>query len=750
MIGRGAYVGTGVQIGDNVKLQNYALVYEPAELGDGVFVGPAAVLTNDHYPRSVDPEGNQKRGGDWEAVGVTVAEGASLGARSVCVAPVRIGRWAMVAAGAVVTKDVPDFGLVVGVPARRVGWVGRSGVKLVERTASRESGSARRRVPARRGGRRARGTHRQGGLSDGSRHVPPRPRARTLGANTLGGGHKPTESVGSDSSVTRAEPVRSRFLTRTWSFAVQTPRLSDTRLVGIARWATNRMAHVKNPVLAERVLGVASHRIQDSRTRADVLTEAAEARLGLGYPPRHLTQAYAAVLVCADEHHKAGRRKAAAASAAKALILAFHRVAHLDGTTSPLATDPARFTAPMRRSRTLRALRAPRGRSAPAAAPPEGRPLRLLFVHSGNDNFLPTVMDRYRQRPDTEVRVLNTAADPVTAPLAKGMGRMIACGLGSGREVTPTGRKRLCVRFSTGRTSCSSTGAPRWRSGDADRPTGRQGDCPAAQLRGVQPLAPPGRLLPRRRPGVRQRTPAGSGRCHAPPAAGAGRTGHACHRQRGRPHPLRPPEGARSTLHPRPRRRRPGRQGSPLGPGGAARPATEGRPLPAAPDRRPDEPGRRSCPRPLSRGVRRGVGPTGRGRGRDMSGHTDDVPAELTEVGLILSTSIRESWHLGLVEGAASGAVPVVRDWPFFADKPHGAHSLFPCDWVVSTPEEAAERILAVNDTEESWLKAGHEASEVAISSWDWGTVGPLYDQLLPVAESVGVPAQRTQRTPVE
>lgn len=133
IVGRGAYVGTGVQIGDNVKLQNYALVYEPAVLGDGVFVGPAAVLTNDHNPRSVDPEGRLKRGGDWEAVGVIVAEGASLGARSVCVAPVRIGRWAMVAAGAVVTRDVPDFALVAGVPARRIGWVGRSGVRLVER-----------------------------------------------------------------------------------------------------------------------------------------------------------------------------------------------------------------------------------------------------------------------------------------------------------------------------------------------------------------------------------------------------------------------------------------------------------------------------------------------------------------------------------------------------------------------------------------------------------------------------------------
>ena len=133
VVGRGAYIGAGVRIGDNVKLQNHALVYEPAELGDGVFIGPAVVLTNDQYPRAVDPEGRPKRGGDWKPVGVLVATGASLGARSVCVAPVRIGRWAMVAAGAVVTKDVPDFALVAGVPARRTGWVGRAGVRLVER-----------------------------------------------------------------------------------------------------------------------------------------------------------------------------------------------------------------------------------------------------------------------------------------------------------------------------------------------------------------------------------------------------------------------------------------------------------------------------------------------------------------------------------------------------------------------------------------------------------------------------------------
>jgi acetyltransferase-like isoleucine patch superfamily enzyme len=130
VVGRGAYVGTGVRIGDNCKLQNYALVYEPAELEDGVFIGPAVVLTNDLYPRAITPDGGLKSADDWHAVGVTVRRGASIGARSVCVAPVTVGRWALVAAGSVVVKDVPDFALMAGVPARRLGWVGRAGVPL--------------------------------------------------------------------------------------------------------------------------------------------------------------------------------------------------------------------------------------------------------------------------------------------------------------------------------------------------------------------------------------------------------------------------------------------------------------------------------------------------------------------------------------------------------------------------------------------------------------------------------------------
>ncbi len=132
IISRGAYVGPGVVVGDRSKIKDNALVYEPAVLETGVFVGPAVVLTNDGYPRAVNPDLSLKSADDWAMVGVTIREGAAIGARAVCVAPVTIGRWALVAAGAVVVADVPDFALVAGVPARQLGWVGHAGQRLTE------------------------------------------------------------------------------------------------------------------------------------------------------------------------------------------------------------------------------------------------------------------------------------------------------------------------------------------------------------------------------------------------------------------------------------------------------------------------------------------------------------------------------------------------------------------------------------------------------------------------------------------
>jgi acetyltransferase-like isoleucine patch superfamily enzyme len=130
IIGSGAYIGSGVRIGARSKIQNYALVYEPAVIGKGVFIGPAVILTNDRYPRALNLDLTQKSVQDWDAVGVVVEDGASIGARSVCIAPIKIGRWSMIGAGSTVTRDVPAHALVVGNPAKQIGWVGRSGMKL--------------------------------------------------------------------------------------------------------------------------------------------------------------------------------------------------------------------------------------------------------------------------------------------------------------------------------------------------------------------------------------------------------------------------------------------------------------------------------------------------------------------------------------------------------------------------------------------------------------------------------------------
>jgi UDP-2-acetamido-3-amino-2,3-dideoxy-glucuronate N-acetyltransferase len=137
VLGRGAFIDSGVVLGDRVKVQNYALVYAPARVEDGVFIGPAVVLTNDLYPRAVNPDGTTKTADDWHAVGVTLREGCAIGARSVLLPGIIVRSWAMVAAGSVVTRDVRDFALVAGVPARERGWVGRAGRPLEATAAGR-------------------------------------------------------------------------------------------------------------------------------------------------------------------------------------------------------------------------------------------------------------------------------------------------------------------------------------------------------------------------------------------------------------------------------------------------------------------------------------------------------------------------------------------------------------------------------------------------------------------------------------
>ncbi|MFG2419610.1 glycosyltransferase [Streptomyces sp. NPDC048448] len=509
------------------------------------------------------------------------------------------------------------------------------------------------------------------------------------------------------------------------------PRIPAEQLIGLARPVSSGLARAGAPVLGARLLNVLAHRVPERRLKADLLAEAAELELSHGLTPRRLRAAYAAELACADALSKQGNKAAATASAAKALMLAFHRVPHLDGLTSPLAEDPRGFTAALHRSRALRAVTKPRGRTEPAAPSPADRPLRLLIVNRANANFLPLITDWYERHPDVEVRTLDLAADPDLAPLAKGLGRIMARAVGSqaayGRAVEQALRPHLDWADTVFVDWCSLGAAfvtlvdpgttrviVRLHSFEAFSywphimDFSRVDDLVfvGAHVRDLTTAAVP-RLLAEDAPRLSvvpnamelfsYRRPKHPDARFTLGLVGIGQI-------------AKDPRWAVEVL--RLLRRHDDRYRLLLVGGDLN---TESGPAVRLYHDR------------LERDLAK-LEPSGAVR---RVGQTDDVPGVLEEIGTILSTSVRESFHCALVEGAASGAVPVVRDWPFFADADNGARTLFPPEWVVGTPEEAARRILEVTATEETWLKAGEAAAEHALSRWDWTVVRGDVDRLL-------------------
>ena len=129
-LGQNVNIGNNVKIGNGVRIQNNVSVYEGVELEDNVFCGPSCVFTNVTVPRAHYPVHGQYKE-------TLIKEGASLGANCTIVCGHTVGRGAMIAAGAVVTKDVPDFALMAGVPARQIGTVNEQG-EIVERVKNEE------------------------------------------------------------------------------------------------------------------------------------------------------------------------------------------------------------------------------------------------------------------------------------------------------------------------------------------------------------------------------------------------------------------------------------------------------------------------------------------------------------------------------------------------------------------------------------------------------------------------------------
>jgi len=122
-LGQNVFIGNKVVIGDNCKIQNNVSVYDTVTLEEGVFCGPSAVFTNVFNPRALVERKSEYRN-------TLVKKGASLGANCTIVCGITIGEYAFIGAGAVVNHDVPEYALMVGVPARQIGWISRYGERL--------------------------------------------------------------------------------------------------------------------------------------------------------------------------------------------------------------------------------------------------------------------------------------------------------------------------------------------------------------------------------------------------------------------------------------------------------------------------------------------------------------------------------------------------------------------------------------------------------------------------------------------
>lgn len=130
IVGKNVYIDTNTKIGDNVKIQNNVSIYNHTIIEDGVFIGPHCVFTNDKNPRAINIDDSIKDGSDWNHGTTIIKHGASIGAQSVLLPDITIGEYALVGAGSVVTKNVPEYALVFGNPATIKGFVCKCGLKI--------------------------------------------------------------------------------------------------------------------------------------------------------------------------------------------------------------------------------------------------------------------------------------------------------------------------------------------------------------------------------------------------------------------------------------------------------------------------------------------------------------------------------------------------------------------------------------------------------------------------------------------
>lgn len=509
------------------------------------------------------------------------------------------------------------------------------------------------------------------------------------------------------------------------------PRVPDALRLRLARVVLRDLAdrghRAEVTRLAQRLLSTTDDRL----ARANLLGDLIADDLGSGRDPILLREAVTAEFELSNERWQRDERSGAAGSFMQATRIAFHRAAHFDSVSSPLAADPVAFTEPLRHSAIYRIITAEHGRERPAQPGGDGV-TRVLVAHHDNPTFLGEVLDSLN-RDDVEIIVTDPGELGSTGNWTRNPDALLrSLSLGDGRAeklaeenlrplfdwadvifvewCTPLawaftlidpGTTRIVVRLhsfeafsiwphlvdysridalvfvSEHLKDLVETAVPRLRTAATERLVIPNG----VNLRGF----------------VADKT--GEARFNL------GLVGLS--------------SVAKDVLWAFDVVRR-------------LRAVDERFRLHLVGADLPDPSAAQSAAaRRYSAAYQREVAELEAAGAVVRLGQLDDVGAALREIGVILSTSVRESQHLGLLEGAASGAVPVVRDWPFFAGMAHGPRTLFPAEWVVDTPEEAAERIIAVTADQDEWRRLGAEASAVAIERFDISTHHVDFQKLL-------------------
>ncbi len=523
--------------------------------------------------------------------------------------------------------------------------------------------------------------------------------------------------------------AHSRVAARLWTATVSAPGLPDSVRVELADRVHSSLIDAGLSALAARLSHNVLRRIKRGRLRSDLLLRYTNAQIRFGTPPG-LTAAAAAELEFADKSLAKGDIPGSVASVQAVQRLLFDRRLHFDRLTSPLAEDAGRFLAAWHDSTAVQALSAPRGRSEAAAPPLPGRPVRILLATYGNHGFIEPIQRHFDEMPGVEMRFFDPTGDASGIALMsnqRSMAEHILSGQSAyGDKVAAWLQPQvewadvvfvdwcaaLAVLFSMidpGPTRI----VVRLHSFEAFTAWPHLVDFSRVDdvifvsdhLRDLVTAAVPGLT-------------SGGSRLHVIDNA-MDLQRFACEKDPDARFTLavvgikavaKDPRWAVDVL----RRLRTQDDRYRLVLFGSDLNAD------ASEDARRYADLLHSDIADLeSSGV------------VSRPGHVSDMPDALSDVGVVVSSSVRESFHCGLVEGAASGAVPVVRDWPFFAGRKNGARTLFPPEWVVDTPQEAADRILAATASEEVWRKTGAEASAHALATWDWTVIKHQFDWMV-------------------